>query len=82
MWLCFVQVVYAQKKTGGGFTSGYSIIKGTGSFSNYTIQILIKNENFVVRKINDDGSIGEVPAVTPDLITVVNSDTGTHLMNK
>ena len=82
MWLCFVQVVYAPKKTGGGFTSGYSIIKGTGSFLNYTIQITTKNENIDARKVNDDGSIGDVLAITPDLITVVDSDTGINLINK
>ena len=82
MWLCFLQVVDVNRKSEAAFTGSISIIKGTGSFSNYTIQITTKNENIDARKVNDDGSIGDVLAITPDLITVVDSDTGINLINK
>ncbi len=38
--------------------------------------ILVKNENLVAYELNSDGNKGKVLAVTPDLITIVDSDSG------
>ena len=42
----------------------------------FTIQINAKNENLIARVVNDDESPGRILATTPDLITVVDSDSG------
>lgn len=44
----------------------------------YTVQVVAKNENYIARLLNQDGSIGTILAVTPDLITIIDTDTGEH----
>lgn len=46
------------------------------------VQVNAKNENLIAREIcvcneNGDKKLGQVLAVTPDLITLVDTDTGT-----
>ena len=38
--------------------------------------MIAKNENLIARRLNSNGCIGDVLAVTPDLITIIDSDTG------
>ena len=47
----------------------------------FTIQINAKNENLIAREVNDDESPGRTLATTPDLITVVDSDSGLFTAN-
>lgn len=47
----------------------------------FSIQINAKNENLVARKVDDNGAVGRVLATTPDLITVVDSDSGLLIIN-
>ena len=38
--------------------------------------MIAKNENLIARRLNSNGCVGDVLAVTPDLITIIDSDTG------
>ncbi len=65
----------------GGFTEVISLVEGLEGYSGHYVQIRAKNENYLAqRKGGDDGGggggDGEVLACTPDLITIVDSDTG------
>ena len=54
----------------GGFARGVVVIEGTGSSEGRTITIDFQNENLIARE-----SSGEVIAVVPDLICIVDQDT-------
>ena len=69
------------RSTSSGFSGSKVIVQGTGSFAGYTVQVLAKNENYIARLLNQDGSAGAILAVTPDLITIVDTDTGEQYNN-
>ena len=40
--------------------------------------VSVKNENLVAHKMDANGEKGEILAVTPDLICIIDSDSGKH----
>lgn len=64
------KVTDVERRTEGGFVRGSVTIAGTGADRNRLQRVEIQNENLVV--LED----GEVIATVPDLITIVDSETG------
>lgn len=58
-----------ERRTTGGFVRGTATIEGTGDDRDRTLRLELQNENLVA--IED----GEVRAMVPDLITVVDTET-------
>ena len=58
------------RRTVGGFARGAARIEGTGEYEGRTLEIDFQNE-FLIARAGDD-----VLATTPDLITVLDSETG------
>jgi uncharacterized protein len=54
----------------GGFARGVVAVEGTGSSEGRTITIDFQNENLIARESN-----GDVIAIVPDLICIVDQDT-------
>ena len=61
------KVIDVERRTAGGFVRGSVIIEGYGNDSDRLVRIEIQNENLVA--LED----GEVLAIVPDLITLVDS---------
>eukprot|EP00118_Oscarella_pearsei_P002054 m.9338 g.9338 ORF g.9338 m.9338 type:complete len:991 (+) comp21278_c0_seq1:40-3012(+) len=59
-----------------GFTRGHVIVEGFHPFAGQTMEIALQNEFLVARLRDEDGSLGETMACVPDLITIIDSDTG------
>ena len=64
------------RDSGDGFTTVISMVEGLEEFAGYQVRVQAKNENYVAEKIGSEGEPLEVLACTPDLISVVVSDTG------
>ena len=56
-----------------GFTNSTVKVEGLVKHSKISILIHAKNEYLIAHKMNVDGTKGDV---TPDLITIIDSDTG------
>lgn len=69
------KIVDVQRETRGGFALGRAIIEGFGSSER--LEIEFKNENLVARAAN-----GEVRAVVPDLITIVDRETADAIVTE
>ncbi|XP_065833482.1 uncharacterized protein [Oscarella lobularis] len=74
--LIFGKIVDVLKTTEKGFSKGHVIVKGFDSFADATVYIALQNEFIVVRRRFVDGRLGVVLASVPDLITIIDSDTG------
>jgi DUF917 family protein len=59
-----------QRRTEGGFARGEAVVAGTGAYNNRTLRIAFQNE-FLLAEAD-----GEVLVTTPDLITVLDAETG------
>ncbi|OZM76483.1 DUF917 domain-containing protein [Pseudonocardia sp. MH-G8] len=64
------KVIDIERRTDGGFTRGSATVEGIGEDRGRLVRVEIQNENLVV--IED----GAVTVSVPDLITVVDSETG------
>jgi uncharacterized protein len=64
------KVVDVERRTTGGFVRGSAVIEGTGEDGGRVLRLEIQNENLAA--FED----GEVVACVPDLITVVDAQTG------
>ena len=64
------KVVDVERKTTAGFARGRMQISGLGADSGDDLVVEFQNENLIATRS------GEVVAIVPDLITVVDSDTG------
>ena len=64
------KVTDLERRTGGGFVRGSFVIDGTGGDKGRSVRIEIQNENLIVL----EG--GRVLATVPDLITLVDTQTG------
>ncbi|MBM4465483.1 MAG: DUF917 domain-containing protein [Chloroflexi bacterium] len=75
-WLLFVGKV-SQRRAGiiGGYSVGQHVLSGEGDFAGHEFKIWFKNENHVA------WLDGRRLVTTPDLICVVDSDTGRPLLN-
>lgn len=58
------------RRTSGGFARGTAVLEGTGTYDGRRMELEFQNENLVARR---DGT---VVASVPDLICVLESDTG------
>ena len=70
--------------TEGGFGRVEAIVEGLDSYRGHKVKVLAKNENYLVRCVEGmeagagSGNDGAVLACTPDLICVVDSETGKY----
>ncbi len=63
------------RATKDGFSTMETIIEGLDNYAGCQLRVLAKNENYIAqRMINDVPQ--EVLACTPDLITIIDSNTG------
>ena len=75
-----LQITDVYKDTSQGFTTSTVTVEGLRKYSGESISIVIKNENLLAQRLNADGTKGDVLAVTPDLITIIDSDSGNLLL--
>ena len=62
-----------------GFTTVESLIEGLDDFAGYQLKVQAKNENYIAQSFDvSSGKVVEGPvlATTPDLICIIDSDTG------
>lgn len=64
------------KDTVAGFNTVVSMVEGLEEFAGHQVRIQAKNENYVAERVGFKGEQLEILACTPDLISVVDSDTG------
>ncbi|XP_071834530.1 uncharacterized protein [Apostichopus japonicus] len=72
------KVVDVCRETTGGFDQGFLEIEGTGRYSGQEVIVQFQNENLLATRKTDGGK-EEVVATTPDLIVIVDADTGTPI---
>jgi hypothetical protein len=68
------KITDVQRELRGGFARGVVILEGFGRFAGEIVRVDIQNENLIVR-----AGDGRILAVVPDLICLVDSDTGEPL---
>ena len=74
--LC-VKVTDVVHMTQGGFGRLEAVVEGLDLYRGHKVKVLAKNENYIVRYMEgEEEDEGAVMACTPDLICVVDSDTG------
>lgn len=59
-----------------GFTGSLVTVEGLGQFTGHMIRVSAKNENLLAQQLLLDGTMGQLLACTPDLIAIIDSDTG------
>lgn len=64
------KIVDVRRGTAGGFVRGEAVLDGLGEDTGHAAEFAFQNENLVVRRD------GEILASVPDLICVLDSDTG------
>ncbi len=69
------KLVDVQRRTIAGFARGSMLVEGLGSYRSEFMHIAFQNENLVAWK-GDRDTRGEVVASVPDLICMLESDTG------
>ena len=78
------QITDVVRVTEGGFGRVEAIVEGLDSYRGHKVKVLAKNENYLVRCVEGteagagSGNDGAVLACTPDLICVVDSETGMY----
>lgn len=55
-----------------------TIVEGLNEYTGRQLRVLAKNENYIAQKMTN-GAPQDVLACTPDLITIIDSDTGVYL---
>lgn len=71
-----VQVVSVDRSTSAGFTTVVSVVEGLDKFAGHLVRIKAKNENYIAESVDAKGTEIDTLACTPDLISVVDSNTG------
>ncbi len=66
------------RQSGAGFTTVVSVVEGLEAFAGYRVRVQAKNENYVAEKLLGTKE-PEILACTPDLISLVDSESGTQL---
>ncbi len=69
------KVTEVDRRTEGGFARGHGIVVGLGARSDEAIRIDFQNEHLIARCL-EHGEPGQILATTPDLIVVLDSETG------
>ena len=72
--VCF-QIADVSRVTEGGFNRGKLNIEGSGQFNDQNLGIEFQNENYIAFITKPDGS-RNILATVPDLISLVDEDTG------
>ena len=70
-----MQVISVQRATKGGFSTLETVVEGLDGYSGHQLRVLAKNENYIAQRIHN-GALKEVLACTPDLISIIDSNTG------
>lgn len=70
------KLVDVQRRTTGGFARGELIAEGMGNYDNDWMHIAFQNENLVAWRGTDRDQRGEVVACVPDLICMLETETG------
>lgn len=74
-FLFFFQISDVRRVTRGAFNWGSLTIEGSAQFNGVNLGIEFQNENYVAFTLNADGS-KNILATVPDLISLVDEDTG------
>lgn len=74
-FLC-LQVYDVERSSAHGFTGSLVSIEGLGQFTGHVIRVTAKNENLLAQQVLPNGTVGQLLASTPDLIAIIDSDTG------
>ncbi len=64
------------RESEAGFTRVLCTVEGLDDFAGYKVRIQAKNENYVVHKLGMKEAELDLLACTPDLISIVDSNTG------
>lgn len=72
------KVISVDRRTEGGFARGHAIVAGLGAEADQAIRIDFQNEHLIVRRLERDEPV-EIVVTTPDLIAVLDSETGTPI---
>ena len=75
----YTQVLSVDCVTAGGFSKLVAVVEGLEDYAGAQVKILAKNENYIAQEVDVSGAKpvdGVVLACTPDLICVIDSDTG------
>ena len=51
------------------------VVEGLEEYAGHQLRVLAKNENYIAQRVNNGENL-EVLACTPDLISIIDSDTG------
>ena len=70
------KVTSVDRRTEGGFARGHGIVTGLGNEADQAIRIDFQNEHLIARRLADDQPV-KILITTPDLIAVLDSETGT-----
>jgi len=76
--LCTGKVTAVLRRTTGGFARGHADVAGMGDDAGSTVRLEFQNEHLLARR-GHDAAYPEVLASTPDLIAVLETDTGTPI---
>ena len=63
------------RSTADGFSTVEAVIEGLEEYSGCQLRVLAKNENYIAQVVSN-GEYRVVLACTPDLISIIDSDTG------
>ena len=75
------QVIRVDRVSGAGWTTVEAFVEGLDNFAGYQLQVQAKNENYIARCFDVSSGKrveGPVLACTPDLITIIDSESGEH----
>ena len=72
------KVTSVDRRTTGGFARGNAVISGIGDQRERAIRIDFQNEHLIARELSGDDP-SQVLITTPDLIAVLDSETGTPI---
>lgn len=67
------------RENDAGFTKVVSVIEGLEHYAGHYVKVLAKNENYIAQTVDCKGKEMEMIACTPDLISIVDSNTGTYV---
>ena len=71
-----MQVIGVAKKSEAGFTGVICTVEGLEEYIGHQVRVQAKNENYVVHKLDVKGEELDMLACTPDLISILDSNTG------
>lgn len=78
LYLCAGKVVSVERRTEGGWVRGHALLAGLGEDAGRTVRIDFQNEHLLARE-GRPGAWERVLVSTPDLIAVLDTETGTPI---